>query len=122
MRGWTTVNDHKLAADAIRESAEWQQRALSAEAKVAHYERKERVEQIQKLAEEKGAVLPAVNLMECDQTTLDKIAGCVELVGPGGTIKLASLEGDASGDTGSPARQESELDRWLKDPTNYSGR
>ena len=119
MRGWTEVSDHKLAANAIRESATWQTRALTAEAKVAQYERKERVAEIQKLAEERGAVLPEVDLMECDDATLDKIAGCVEMVGPGGAIKLASLEGDVPGDTGSPTRHESELDAWLKDPTNY---
>ena len=114
------MSDHKLAADAIRSAAEWKNRAELAEAKVASYERKERVAQITKKAEAKGALLPKnLDLTKCSEHILKDLERSLDLLGPNGGIKLGSPEDDTPGSA--PARQRDPLDEYVLHPDTFEG-
>lgn len=105
------MNDFKLAADELRAAASWKDRALKAEAKLAKFERQERIAKLSKLAESKNAALPQnVDLMKCSEEVLANVERALALISPKGEIKLGGLDEDSSVPAG---RQRSELDEFL---------
>lgn len=108
------MSDHKLAADAIRSLASWKERALMAEAKVASFERRDKIAIITKKAESKGAVLPKdKDLTKCSEHELKDLERVLDLITPRGDIKLGGLEDEGAVTSGSPAKQRSELEDYL---------
>lgn len=110
------MSDFKVAAEQLRELADWKTRALAAEEKVAKYERKERVANIVKKAEAKSAQLPKnLDLMKCSEDELVNLDRCLDLITPRGDIKLGGLDEDSSVPTGN-TKPRSALDEYLLAP------